>query len=146
MTMPFDITVAPLTFGHMELVDDVVAPIEPVEGLDIDEPAAWATGCDPLAGWELLEPVAIAEPFVTDSAEADGGRTVPASATPPMSNVPARQTAATPDHHNLVAGFDPAHRALNRSIGPVMMCPPVPCPLAWVRGSAREMILASGCD
>jgi len=128
MTIPFDITVAPSTFGHMELLDDVVAPIDPEVGLDIDEPAACAAGCDPLLCREPLEPVAIAEPFVAGPPGGDGACTVPATATPPMSSMPARQAAATPDHHNRVAGFVPLHRALNRSIGPVMMRLPVSVP------------------
>jgi len=35
--MPFDITVAPWTFGHMELPGDVMAPVEPEPGIDIDD-------------------------------------------------------------------------------------------------------------
>jgi hypothetical protein len=114
--------VAPLTFGQIELPDDVIAPVDaPDDGPDERPIDAPDDGPDARPDVERLEPVAIdVRPETGDAGEV-ARWAAPATATPPVSNVAARTTVASADHHSRVPGLSLFQRPPSRSIVPVIM-------------------------
>ncbi|HXQ75927.1 MAG TPA: hypothetical protein VN791_05470 [Acidimicrobiales bacterium] len=116
ITIPFVITVAPRTFGQIEpsdddgapddigpLAPDDIGPMAPDDGPDVDPPEPVVIAIDPATGRV-------------------GARwTAPATAAPPRTNVAARDTVASADHHSRVPGLALFHRPPRLSIVPVIV-------------------------